>query len=154
MTTEDIYSLITVKRNELGIIYALLLIQLRGGFRVSEVLKMKYSQIINDNELFIIADKGSNSKRVYVPEISKLLCDCRLNKFDPFKGISRFQVYRFYKSMGISLQNGVGKNKSVTHMPRKLYVRDSYNSSNSLEISKQLIGHKSIKSTKYYVKEK
>lgn len=153
MTTEEIYDALENYKKSIGIYYAIGIIQLRGGFRISEVLKMLPSQIINDTDLYIKSDKGSNSKRVHVPEISKLLIKWRLNHIAPFKGVSRFQVYRMYKRLGIVLENTGKKNMSVTHAMRKNYVRDTYKSSNNMGVTKEVVGHKSVKSTEHYVKK-
>ena len=73
MSSEEIYVALENYKSSIGIYYAIGIIQLRGGFRVSEVLKLKPSQIINDTDIYIDADKNSRSKRVHVPELSHLL---------------------------------------------------------------------------------
>ncbi len=154
MNSEQIYNALQKYKPSIGLYYAIGIVQLRGGFRVSEVLKMKSSQIINDTDLYIVSDKGSRSKRVHVPEISKLLIKCKLYGINPFHGISRFQVYRMYKRLGIMLENKVGTKVSVTHAMRKNYIRDNYDSTKNIEVAAELVGHKSVKSTEYYVKNK
>lgn len=154
MKTEQIYISIAEKRKELGLIYHIALIQLRGGFRVSEVLAMSYKNIISDTDIYIIASKNSRSRRVHVPEITKELVKWQSNQMKPFTHISRFQVYRAYKRLGIVLENAPGRNKSVTHAMRKLFVQENFRSTDNIEIAAELVGHKSSKSTEYYVKNK
>ena len=152
MNTEQIYDALEKYKPSIGLYYAIGIIQLRGGFRISEVLKIKPNQIISETDLYVKADKNSRSKRVHTPEISKLLTKCKKYNLEPFKGISRFQVYRMYKRLGIVLENGVKHNKSVTHAMRKNYVRDSYKSSKNMGTTADIVGHKSVKSTEHYVK--
>lgn len=153
MKTEQIYNVLERNRSVLGAYYAIGIIQLRGGFRISEVLNIGPSQIISDTDLFINADKGSRPRRVHVPELRDLLMRCVKNNIIPFKGISRFAVYRMYKRYNIVVSNGRNKNNSVTHAMRKLYVRDSYKTSKNINITADLVGHKSAKSTEYYVEK-
>jgi len=114
---------------------------------------MRADQIINETDLYINADKGSRAKRVHVPELRQLLVKCKSFGLQPFKGITRFQVYRMYKRLGIVHCNGVNKNKSVTHTMRKEFVQDNHRSTKNIEVTADLVGHKSIKSTEYYVKK-
>ena len=57
-----------------------------------------------------------------------------------------------YKRLGIVVDNGIKRNQSVTHSMRKNYIRDSYRSSGDMDVTKDLVGHKSVKSTEHYVK--
>ena len=75
------------------------------------------------------------------------------NNIIPFKGISRFAVYRMYKKYDIMVSNGSKKNDSVTHAMRKNYVRDSFKTSQNINVAADLVGHKSPKSTEYYVQK-
>jgi site-specific recombinase XerC len=154
MTSQQVYERINENKTELGLMYHICLIQLRGGFRVSEVLKMTSTNVIDGSNLYIVSDKGSISKRVYVPEISKELTKWKKNTIAPFKHISRFQVYRMYKRLGIGIVNGKNKNDSVTHALRKNYIRESHASTNDIELTKELIGHKNVKSTSHYLRSK
>lgn len=151
MNTTQTYEALERYKSSIGLYYPLAVIQLRGGFRVSEVLKMKPSQIINTTDLYIESDKGSRAKRVHVPELEEFLTKWKMFGLTPFKGISRFQVYRMYKRLGLVVCNGVGKNDSVTHSMRKLYIKESHNSSNNIKVTRDIAGHKSTKSTEHYV---
>lgn len=153
MSSEETYKALEKYRESIGVYYAIGIIQLRGGFRISEVLKIKPNQIISNTDLYVVADKFSRSKRVHVPELSKLLTKCKKYGIQPFKGVSRFQVYRMYKKLGIVLDNGINKKKSVTHSLRKNFIRDSWKSSGDMRITADIVGHKNIKSSEHYVKK-
>lgn len=152
MTSEEIYISLENNRTRLGLIYCIAMIQLRGGFRVSEVLKMNHTNIISDTDVFIIPDKNSRPKRIHVPELSLFLNKWKLNQLCPFQHLSRFQVYRAYKQLGIIVNNGVNKNKSVTHAMRKNYIKDAHKTTGNIKVTADIAGHKSQKSTEYYVK--
>ena len=154
MTNEEVYAILETNRAQLGTAYEILLIMFRGGFRVSEVLNMSHSNIIGDTDVYIIASKNSRSKRIHVPELSKQLIKYKTFAITPFKGYSRFQIYRICKRLGLVIDNGANKNKSVTHSMRKMYIRESYNSSGSLIVAAEIVGHKSVKSTQHYVEKK
>lgn len=151
MSSEQLRDLLLSKRSELGVYFDLAYIQLVGGFRVSDVLGIQWDKIINDTDILVGQGKGSEHRRVHVPECSRLLRDCRISKRHPFSGISRFQVYRLYKRLGIVVMSKKGGNNSVTHAMRKLFVRDTNLRADSLVQVKEAIGHKSIKSTEKYV---
>lgn len=152
MNNESIYQVLEQHKASLGKSYEVLLIMSRGGFRVSEVLKMHSNNIINETDIFITASKGSRSKRVHVPEISKSLIKYKSASFSPYATISRFQMYRTCKRIGLIIDNGVKRNKSVTHSLRKSYIKESFISSKDIGITADIVGHKSIKSTEHYVK--
>lgn len=151
MNSEQIYEQLEGNKDSLGLIYAIGIIQLRGGFRISEVLKMRGNQIINDTDLYILSDKKSRSKRVHVPELREYLVKWKKYNLEPFKHISRFQVYRIYKKLGIQSTNQGKYNKSVTHAMRKSYVQESYESTGNINTTADIVGHKNPKSTEHYV---
>lgn len=153
MTFVETLQTLELKKDELGDYYYLAMIQLVGGFRVSDVLGIQWRHIISPTDVLVIQGKGSNAKRVHVPQCSKFFNHIISSKRNPFSHISRFQVYRLYKRLGLTIQNGNGKNSSVTHSFRKLYVRDMEGHADNLEQIQQSIGHKSIKSTQYYEKK-
>ncbi|MFK5894424.1 MAG: site-specific integrase [Pseudomonadota bacterium] len=153
MNSEQMYDVLEQNRATLGKSYEVMLIMFRGGFRVSEVLKMNYSNILNDTDVYIVASKNSRSKSVHVPEISRNLKKYKTFKMTPYSGISRFQMYRACKRLGLVIDNGINKNKSVTHSMRKVFVQGILKSTNNIDVAAELVGHKSTKSTEYYAKK-
>lgn len=150
MTKQEIEKLLLLKKSELGIYYYLLLILFTSGARISEVLELKPKQLIPLCDIIIIGKKGSSSRRITVPGCEDFILRCKRANLSPFDMISRFQVYRLLKRMGIELENGYGRNRSVTHIARKLYIRESLKSGLGIDVARDSIGHKSSKSTKYY----
>jgi len=132
----------------------IMIIQHRSGCRISEVLKVSWRDIVNESEIIVHCDKGSLPKRVYVPEMSAFLPRFKKYMINPFEGVSRFQMYRLYRRLGISVENGPNKKKSVTHAFRKEYAQSTYDTSNSIEITRDILGHKNTTSTNHYVKRK
>ena len=132
----------------------IMLIQHRTGCRVSEVLKVGWRDIVNENEIIVRVGKESINKRVFIPEMSAFLPRYKQYQVNPFEGVSRYQMYRLYKRLGIVVENGPNKKDSVTHAFRKQYAQSTYDTTDSLEITKDVLGHRSINSTGYYVKRK
>jgi len=152
MTVNEMYSQLTLKKDQLGIYYYFGIIQLSGGLRVSEVLNIKAHDLIPYQTIFIKGLKGSQSKRVYVPECEYFIRKCLRSNLEPFKGISRFMVYRLYKRLGFVILKGNGTRNAVTHSIRKQAIKELHASTRNIKDTASAIGHKSSKSTEYYVK--
>lgn len=130
--------------------YQILLLQLRGALRISEVLNITYLQILDNESIYIKGLKGSNDKVVYVPELKEIITKWKKYKMKPYKDISRFSVYRFYKRLGISFPKRKGKVSNVTHAVRNIVIK-SMRARNLTETEiASIIGHRSVKSTGHY----
>jgi len=150
MTRIEILKQIEQRQSILGYYYPLLVTLYSTGARISEVLNIKWSDLIPYTDIVIIGLKGSRNRRVTVNGIESYIKHCIDNRLDPFNIVTRYQVYRIIKRYGWVVDNGVTKNKSVTHSARKLYIRESFKSQSNIEVVKDTIGHKTSKSTKYY----
>lgn len=141
------------KKHLLGQYYFVALIQFKGGCRISEVLSIRYCDILLPDRVLIRGKKGSRSKIVSVPEAAQLLQKCAALKFDPFRNMNRFTAYRNYKKAGIMLYNETGKKAKVTHAFRHKLVDDLRSITSDKEIIKDSIGHNSVKSQSHYGKK-
>jgi integrase len=150
MTRIEILKQIELRQTELGYYYPLLLTLFSSGARITEVINIKWSDLIPYTDVVIIGLKGSRNRRVTVNGIESYFKHCIVNRLNPFNVVSRYQVYRIIKRYGWIVDNGISKNKSVTHSARKLYIRESFKSQSDIEVVKDTIGHKSSESTKYY----
>jgi integrase len=150
MTRNEILEQIQLRQNELGYYYPLLLTLFSSGARITEVLNIKWGDLIPYTDIVIIGLKGSRNRRVTVNGIESYIKHCITHQLAPFNHVSRYQVYRIIKRYGWIVDNGISKNKSVTHSARKLYIREGFISQSNIEVVKDTIGHKSSKSTKYY----
>ena len=126
-------------------------LQFTAGLRISDLLKINYSNITPNLLIAIAQSKGSNVlnvQPVFYRDIWRLIRD---NKLSPMSAYNRFWFYKLYKRLGIVLNNGAGRNNSVTHAPRKLLAQELYANDNNLETAKNALGHKDERSTLYYI---
>lgn len=131
--------------------YYIIMLQLLGGLRISEVLGIKYQHITSSGAVNVRGLKGSNNKFVVVSELRDWLLYCKDSRIDPFDGISRFMVYRFYKKHSISYLFEGRNHNSVTHYLRHLFAMDVTSSADSITDVKEALGQKSVNSTKHYI---
>tara|TARA_R100000789_G_C2995341_1_gene147288 strand:- start:414 stop:1010 length:597 start_codon:yes stop_codon:yes gene_type:complete len=137
-----------------GHLYYVLLLQYQYGLRVSEALNLRCSQISKGGKILVNGSKGSADRIIVVPELARFGANSLVGDYKIFPYISRFHVYREYKKRGISLAlNGTNK-RAVTHAPRHVAINEVNELSKSKEKTRQFIGHKSIKSTEHYVRNK
>lgn len=127
---------------------------LSGGLRISELISERWLFVNSVGQVVIKGKKGSNDKLVtplYCAEYWRRLRGWVLN---PCNVVSRFSWYRFLKANGVVLREKGKVNASVTHAARKLKAHEMY--VNELEQStiKEVIGHKSERSTTYYKPKK
>ena len=151
MNRKEIYQHVILKGNQLGVFYDIIMIQIASGARISEVLNIEYTDLLEPHFIVLKGLKGSGSRVIPVPECAKYIGDCITNKVHPFQHISRFQVYRFYKRMGFYTTLKGKQNKAVTHSFRRLYINELIKGGHNVKIAKESIGHKSEKSTKHYI---
>jgi len=137
--------------SEMGVFKYILAIMFIGGLRVSDVLNIRAKDILPSAQIVIKQSKGSESKIIRVPELENYLNNCKKALRDPFFGISRFQVYRMFKKVGLGTTFGKTINESVTHYPRKVFAKVINQGTQDLELVQRSIGHRNKKSTGYYV---
>jgi integrase len=124
--------------------------QLEHGLRISEVLNIAPSDIMPTGHVTIRGSKGSKNRTVLMVGAKQYLVNCRKNNVYPFEGISRFHVYRAYKSVGIWAYFNGNEKASVTHFFRHLIGQVFNQSGKAKEVTQEYLGHKSINSTSYY----
>ena len=127
-------------------------IQMLNGLRITEALRIRYSQINPIGQVLIKGLKGSNDRIINTGSSSQFFINCRRTKSDPYPYFSRFYVYREYKKLGLYFRFDGREKQSVTHLFRHFVIK--MNKSNDVDLStlQSFIGHKSIKSTRVYGK--
>ena len=126
-------------------------LQFTAGLRISDLLKINYNNITPNLLIAIEQGKGSNVLNVQPVFYREIWRAVRDNKLSPMQNFNRFWFYKLYKKLGIVMNNGAGRNNSVTHAPRKLLAQELYANDNNLEIAKNALGHKDERSTLYYI---
>lgn len=128
-------------------------LQFLYGLRISEVLNVKWSDINENCQIFITGKKGSNDRVVYPVKFANFWMFLREKKVNIPSSYNRFYFYRLYKKKGLYVHLTGHRNLSVTHFLRYKYLVSLLAQDLEVEKVKQLIGHKSIKSTIHYVEQ-
>lgn len=71
-----------------------------------------------------------------------------------FTHLSRFQVYRVFVKLGINYSFEGSVNNTVTHAPRHIVALTTISSTGNINDVKEVLKHKSSKSSENYVREK
>lgn len=129
-------------------------LQLFHGLRISEVLSITGNDIDRFSGIIIRGKKGSSPRKVIDSELHTFWLSKRLLGSEKVFEFDRYYIYRLYKSVGINHSVEGKTNKTVTHFPRHLYIKEVQNSLNDIEKTALVIGHKNSKSTKGYLKSK
>lgn len=132
-------------------ILALVDLQFQTGIRISDLLSIDFSNVTD--RLHIVIEQGKGSRKLVVSPVNfrDYWKSVRVNKLNPSAGLNRFFFYRLYKKYGIEIDRGANKNKSVTHAPRKLIGKELYNRENKIEDVQAGLGHRSKRSSEFYI---
>lgn len=125
-------------------------ILLHSGCRVSEVLRLRDSDVTGNYLIRIRASKGSEDRIVTIPPLGQgKLIGVKSNAF-LFDSYSRFYVYRVCKSHGLYIKKGDLEHYSVTHSFRHVYANQIQQLAKGDSVASRAMGHKNSKSIKYY----
>jgi integrase len=138
----------------LGNVYDIALIMLYGACRVSEVLKIRWKDVLSGNRVYIHSLKKGRNRIVVLPEPLKSFLWAGKDNEYVYDGVNRHLVYRRLKACGFVLNREGHKNSSVTHMFRH-YVADEVRGidNNEGDVSSVLY-HSGNNSSKYYYVKK
>lgn len=139
---------LTSRRLEIGLMY---MMQLVSGCRVSELLALKWSDLYMGVGFMVQGKKGSNSRLVVVSGYSGLFSKMREQRCDVFQGLSYGIIYRYYIRHGVVKKMRQNVRRTVTHSGRYDFVERLMKMGCTDEQIKDVIGHKSIKSTMKYI---
>jgi integrase len=129
---------------------ALVCIMFQNGLRVSEALKIR-SCDVNKNLLIRVRGLKNSNDRIIQPIFYRNFWESFSKKnLEMSNYFNRFFIYRICKKYGLSFYKGHGKNLSVTHSGRHIFVREMENLKVEEKSMSSAIGHKSSRSTKFY----
>lgn len=156
MEEKEILNLISQleKRNIDRKIIAYITLQFSAGLRISDLLSVSYKNISPSLHITIEQGKGSNTIITQPIFLRDVWHEIRDKKLYPVSELNRFWFYKLYKKLGITKTNGTGRNNSVTHAPRKMLAQQLYTQEGNYEAARVALGHKDVRSTKYYTDEK
>lgn len=121
-----------------------------SGARVSEILNIKYTDIISKTILRIKGLKHSNDRLIHIDRFSDYFDFCKRNMIHPFSTLNRFYIYREYKKMGFVVSFLDSDKKAVTHSFRYRYIKNLKDNNVDNSLIQKEIGHKTLKTTENY----
>ena len=142
-----------VKRLDIDV-WVISRLQFLFGLRISEALSILGSDIDRYGRIVVQGQKGSSSRLVVDTELIKFWLSRRLLLSQPVFTVNRFYVYRVYCKVGLKSEIEGSKYNAVTHYPRHLFVKQMQKSTNDIEETRLLVGHKKSSNTKRYLKSK
>lgn len=122
-----------------------------SGCRISEALNVKIGDVMENGQIRINGLKGSSNRIVQPVLYRQYWLRLKRNGTSIPTYFSRYYFYRIYKKFGIYNQISKGQCLSVTHSLRYNYINQLLLSGMEAEEIQNIIGHRSVKSTLYYI---
>lgn len=126
-------------------------IAIANGCRIGEILALNWSNVLPNGMAFVSGEKGSNARMIFTGLLPSQVVfgKAKAGNTKVFPQ-SYQQVYHYAVMAGLSKKLSNRKNRSVTHTGRYNIVSSAANSL-GLQAAKEIIGHKSKKSTLCYL---
>ena len=134
------------------IVLCLLYLLYSSGSRISALLNLTPSDILPDGTCIIRQGKGSDVMRVTPTYRREWLIQCGKIGVKPFQHLNYIGIYRLLKSYGLYEVANFGRNTAVTSVGRKSVARTLDERGENIETIATVLGHKSTKSTEYYLR--
>ena len=116
------------------------------GLRISELPQLDYDTCLKYDTINIKSAKGSNSKVIKLSTTFKqYLGEINKEKWNKLKSLNRVGYNKRLKKL---LNKGLGVS---THSFRKTIAYECYKKYNDILRVKNILGHKSLSSTSYYL---
>lgn len=132
---------------------AVIEMQFLFGARISEILQITNADVSASGMVRIRAEKGSVD-RVIRPIFEAEFWLNEAEQLLPLNRVfSRYYFYRLYKKHGLYGHFGSNKKASVTHYFRHIKGAEINQEWQDLELVKNALGHKSVRSAAYYGKK-
>ena len=125
-------------------------LQYISGARVSEILNIKYTDIINSTIIRLKGLKHSSDRLIHIDRYSEYFGFCKRNMIHPFSTLNRFYIYREYKKIGFIVSFLDSNKKAVTHSFRYKYIKNLKDNNVEISLIQKEIGHKTQKTTENY----
>lgn len=133
--------------------YCLFLIMYYSGCRVSEVLRLREKDILDNDYVIITASKGSENRAVHVPNIGSMCISNDFNSDDLLFNMDRFAVYRMSRKIGFdNIDCGLFSDKP-TKLFRYALASSVYSKTKDIDIVARLLGHKNSDNSRFYIFE-
>ena len=122
-----------------------------SGARISDLLRVRRNDITSTLFVSIRQCKGSLPLTVKLSDDLQFWREYRSGMHLDIGTYNKNYFYRLYKNYNIQFDNGISRNKSVTHSFRKELANDLYNATGTIEAAQSALGHRSSRSTEYYL---
>lgn len=128
-------------------------LQRRYGVRFIEAKLLCRSDIVNSEYLHLKGAKRSNDRYLFAPDIvAWLSAKTSVPQDNPVFTFSYWDYYRWLSSILPNIKQPGRKNRRVTNLPRSNFFSALAKHNKSIDVSVAAAGgHKSPKSTRYYV---
>jgi integrase len=126
------------------------MIMLESGCRVSEVLNIRSTDITPTGRIVIKGLKRSHDRVINPSSVAQQTLKKRNSPGTIFMGISRFHVYRSFKSVGLQHSFNDRERNSVTHLFRHYVALDLQQTDHGKKAITTGLGHKSNNSADHY----
>lgn len=122
-----------------------------SGARIGDLLRIGRNDITNELYVRIRQSKGSMPLIVKLCEDFEFWNNYKKGMYDDIACFNSNYFYRLYRRYGFTFSNGSNRNVSVTHSFRKQLARELYVATGDIISSQSALGHKSSRSTEYYL---
>lgn len=125
----------------------------QSGCRISSILALTHNDVSKSGRIILKQGKGSEPM-VIVPCDFKDWWQCfRKLKLHYYESQNYTYYYRLFKKYKLTMSAHFGVKNAVTASARKMVAEDTMEMSGDLHTAQIALGHKSIKSTQYYVRK-
>ena len=138
---------------DIGVVASISLMY-QTGCRISSILQLKPSSISPNGRIILHQGKGSEPMVVVPADYRDWWLNYRKSGMQYYELQSYIYYYRLFKRYKLVSPSSFGTKNAVTATARKMVAMDTFSVNEDLNEAKIALGHKSINSTGYYVKDK
>ena len=124
------------------------------GCRISSILQLKPAHISANGRIILHQGKGSEPMIIVPADYRDWWLNYRNSNMQYYELQSYMYYYRLFKRFKLVSPSTFGSKNAVTATARKMVAMDTFSVNEDLNDAKIALGHKSINSTGYYVKDK
>lgn len=151
-TEKRLKQLIQLNVQEKILFYSLYLMWV-CGWRVSEVLRVKCSELSLGHLIIVEGSKGGKSRSIIAPGLPYPMSNVSAPGESIGDCYSRFQLYRYMKSCGLMVHPKGSKNNRVCHAGRYLLANEVESKGLNSSTITDSLGHKAESSDRYYLRK-
>ena len=152
-TVNDKLELMLKDGIDIGVIASISLMY-QTGCRISSILQIKPSSISPNGRIILHQGKGSEPIVVVPADYRDWWLNYRNGNLQYYELKNYIYYYRLFKRYKLVAPSSFGIKDAVTATARKMVAMDTFSVNEDLNDAKIALGHKSINSTGYYVKDK